>query len=150
MRARGRSGAAIERTRSQTEETLGEMGVGLGLRRGGRVIRGNGDVFCADGVTAEESDGSYQSRRGRAEGTVEEREELGGHELGGSASGGGHEMRIELSNGGIIVNVGDLVLVVILARRRSVLPDSGVGKQARQGKARRGRAGQAMRVRAEC
>jgi hypothetical protein len=52
-----RDGATGERTRGQTKETRGDIGMGMGLGRGCREIQGNGsgsgngNVFCADSMT---------------------------------------------------------------------------------------------------
>lgn len=89
---------------------------------------GNRDVSCADGVTTGQSDGSGQSRVGRTEGTVEEREERG-HGMRGR--GGGRE---ELLDSNIIVNVGDLVLGVMIPGRCRCRSGRG---GARQGQSRR-------------
>jgi len=128
-RSRGgrRSGATLERTGSQPKED-GKAGMGLG--RQGRKMGRNRDVFCADSVTAEESDRSCQGRVRRTERTAEEREEERGHDMGGR--GGVPE---ETSDNNIIVNGGDMVL----RYNRSTLS---LSRQSR-------RAGQAGHSRAE-
>lgn len=57
-------------------------------------------MFCADGMTTEQSDGKSQKRGGWTERTVKEREEV----RGDGSGGGGHEMWM---NGDIIVSVSD-------------------------------------------
>jgi hypothetical protein len=119
----GGSGAAIKRTGSQAKE---DREVRMRLGRGGWRMGRDRDVYCADGVTTEESNRRGQSRVGRAERAMEEREERG-HEMGGRG-----EM-----NSNIIVNVGDLVLGVIITRRCRC--------RGGQGKAGQGKAGQSRR-----
>jgi hypothetical protein len=77
----GRSGAANKRTGCQAKE------VRVGMGRGGRKMSRDRDVFCADGVTTEESYGRGQGGVGRTERTAEEREERG-HEMGGRGGAG--------------------------------------------------------------
>jgi hypothetical protein len=96
----GRSSATSKRTGSQTKE---DMWLGrMGRKR---------DVFCADSVTAVESDRSCQCRVGRTERTAEEREDERGHNMRGR--GGRQEYML---NSSITVNVGDLVHRVIINR----------------------------------
>ena len=53
----GRGGATVDRTRGQTEERRGEVGVGEWRGSGERLIHGKGNgsrnMFCTDGVTTE-------------------------------------------------------------------------------------------------
>jgi hypothetical protein len=97
----GRGGATVERTRGQTKATRRDVEVGQGLGRGCREIQGtgngSGNVFCADGMTAVQGDRNGQCRRGWAERTAKEREQMRGHdEMGtsgcGDGDGGGHRM----------------------------------------------------------
>jgi hypothetical protein len=71
-RGGGRSSATLKRTGSQTKED-GKVYMWLG-RRGKRMGRKR-DVFCADSVTAVESDRSCQCRVGRTERTTEREDE---------------------------------------------------------------------------
>lgn len=115
-RGDGRSSAILKRTGRQTLED-GKVCMRLGKR--GRM----GDVFCAESVTAVESDRSCQCRVGRTERTAE-REDGRAHDMG--RRGGGQD---DMSNNSIIVNVGDLVRGVIIARRCRC----GAGKKQRCG-----------------
>jgi hypothetical protein len=113
-RGGGRSCATLKRTGSQAK-------VDMWLGRRGRTMGGERDVFCADSVTAVEGDRSCQCRVGRTERTAE-REDERGHDMRGR--GGGQE---DMLNNSIIVNVGDLVHGVIIARR--CLSRGGQGRQ---------------------